>query len=109
MLSLITLLLCTAILSNVESQCPKKCFVKIFDRYPGNGYRARVTVVSPVWVRKRRSVVIRMKFNKLVEKVEHVHIFGGNLRKKGSNITKNEVRLLFRPQATIRKGKSVSF
>jgi len=107
MLSLIVLLLGTAILSGVESQCPGNCSINILDKYPGNnGYRASVTVLSPVWVRRRRRVVIRMKFDKLVEKVQHVHIVGGRLRIKGSNIEKNEVKLLFRPQATIRKGKS---
>lgn len=110
MLSLIAMLLGIAILSSsVDSQCPMKCSVNILNKYPGNGYRASVTVVSPVWVRRRRRVVIRMKFDKLVKKVEHVHIVGGNLRRKGSNITRNEVRLLSRPQATIRKAKSVSF
>ena len=109
MISLIALLLGTAILSSVESQCPQKCSTNMLSRWPGNGYRASVTVKSPVWVRRFRNVLIRLKFDKVVNKLENVHIQGGNLRRRGSSIMKNEVKLVFRPDSTIRKGRIVSF
>lgn len=105
---LAVLLSSIAALSGVESQCPHKCISFAIHRWPGSGYRASITIVSPVLVRRFRRVIITLKFNKVVQRIENVHIRGGSIRYMGPNTMKQETKLQFRTDNTIRKGHRVS-
>ena len=108
MYSLRLLLLSIAVLDGAESKCPQKCTSVDIHRWPGSGYRAGITVVSPVTVKRFRHVIITLKFNRGVQRIENIHIRGGSIRYMGSNAMKKEVKLRFRTDNTIRKQQRVS-
>ena len=108
MYSLAFLLLSVTALDGVEPECPQKCTSIDLHRWPGSGYRAGITVVSPVMVKRFRHVILMLKFNKVVQRIENVHIRGGSIRYMGSNAMKKEMKLQFRTDNTIRKRQRVS-
>ena len=108
MCSFVILLMSIVAFGLVHSQNPRKCTSIDIHRWPGSGYRARITVVSPVTVRRFRSVILTMKFDKVVQRIESVHIGDARIRYIGSNTMKKEMKLQFSTKRTIYRRQKVS-
>ena len=109
MCSSVILLIGIVALGWVDAQSPQKCNSIDIHRWPGNGYRASVTVVSPVMVGRFRRVILTLKFNRLVQRIENVHIRGGSIRYMRSNTMKKEMNLQFKTEKTIYRRQRVSW
>lgn len=105
---LAALLISIAALGFVASKSLIKCISSDIHRWPGRGYRASIMVVSPVMVRRSRRVILTLKFNNVVLRIENVHIRGGSIRFMGSTTTKKEMKLQFRTEKTIYRRQRVS-
>ena len=108
MKSIIAVLL-LAVLSCSNAACPDKCAVTLLSRFPEAGYRASINLKAPGWYKPKRPFLITLVFDGDLKLVENLHVPGGSLRPKLSKLTKNELKLRFRPDQVIRKGSQVSF
>ena len=107
MKSMIAVLL-LAVLQCSNAACPDKCAVTLLSRFPEVGYRASINLKAPAWYKPKRPFLITLVFDGDLKMIENLHIPGGSLRPKLSNITKNQVKLRFRPDQAIRKGSQVN-
>lgn len=107
MKSIIAVLLLTLVRFS-NAACPNKCEVTLLSRFPETGYRASINLKAPRWYKPMRPFLISLVFDGDLKMVENLHIPGGSLKPKLSNLTKNELKLRFRPDQAIKKGSQVN-